>query len=83
MSSRPMADPTLHGNGEPCPACALRREGEDTTAVLRPEVPCNACGGTGRAGFTDEMIIAAAAAWAREHYWPAFDRRNGATRDDR
>ena len=71
-----MPDPTLHGNGEPCPACGLRREGEDTSEVLRPELPCNLCGGTGRVALLIEEIIARHAAWAREHYWPAFDRRN-------
>lgn len=77
-----MADPGLHENGEPCPACALRREAEDKTSILRTPVPCNNCGGTGRIGFSDAQIVATAAAWAREHYWPEFDRRNG-IRDDR
>lgn len=72
-----MADPTLHDNGEPCPACELRREAEDKAAILRSEVPCNNCGGTGRVGFSDAVIVERSAAWARKHYWPAFDRRNG------
>lgn len=70
-----MPDPALHGNGEPCPACALRREAEDTSAVLRRETPCNACGGTGRIALPVDAIIARHVAWARAHYWPAFDRR--------
>lgn len=73
-----MTDMTLHENGEPCPACALRREDEDTTAVLRAAVPCNICGGVGRVAIPDRNIIAAAIAWARVHYWPAFEARVGA-----
>lgn len=71
-----MADPFLHGNGKACPACALRREAEDTAAVLRPDVPCNFCGGTGRIALSPAEIITAACAWAAAHYWPEFDRRN-------
>ena len=70
-------DPALHENGQACPACALRREKINTAEILRPPVPCNRCGGTGRVGFSAEQIIEAAVAWARIHYWPAFDRRNG------
>ena len=70
-----MADPTLDGNGEPCPACALRRQDEDTTAVLRPAVPCNHCGGIARVALPIEQIVAAHVAWARAHYWPEFERR--------
>lgn len=70
-----MPDPSLHGNGEPCPACTLRREAEDTSLIKRPDVECNLCLGTGRIGYTREAIIAAHVAWAREHYWPAFDAR--------
>ena len=66
-----MADRTLHGNGTECPACALRREGMDTAAILRPHVPCNYCGGVGRLPIAEAAIVAEAVAWAREHYWPA------------
>lgn len=68
-----MGDPTLHGNGEPCPACALRREADPWQAK---EHPCNLCGGTGRIAWTVPDIIARHVAWAREHHWPEFDRRN-------
>lgn len=72
-----MADPYLPGNGKACPACALRREAEDKAAVLRPEIPCNCCGGTGRIALSTREIIAAACAWAAANYWPSFDQRNG------
>ena len=71
-----MADPSLHGNGKPCPACALRREEHDLGEVLRPETPCNLCGGAGRIPIPPMEIVAASAAWAAEFYWPAFDARN-------
>lgn len=72
-----MADAGLHGNGVSCPACELRRAEQDTRAVLRAPVPCNACGGTGRGAIADVEIVESSAEWARAHYWPEFDRRNG------
>lgn len=43
----------------------------------RPEVPCNECGGSGIIPLTVAQIIADHVAWAREHFWPEFNRRNG------
>jgi hypothetical protein len=40
-----MPDPTLHGNHDPCPACELRREMQDTAPIAREVIPCNVCGG--------------------------------------
>lgn len=70
-----MADITLHGNGEACPACALRREVQDHGAILRPDVPCNVCGGLGRLGFTDAEICRRTVEEARRCYWPEVERR--------
>lgn len=67
-----MPDPTLHGNGEDCPACALRRDELRAAAAVDQVVPCNFCGGTGRAVVE---IIREAVAWAGEHYWPACEAR--------
>lgn len=64
-----MADWRLHGNGTACPACELRREEEDVTQVLREPVPCNNCQGRGRVALSDEEIIRATVARARESYW--------------
>lgn len=75
---RVMPDPTLHGNGQDCPACALQREAQDTAAVLRPAVACNLCGGAGRIAIPTADIIAHHCADAREH-WTAFDARNPRT----
>lgn len=70
-----MADPTLHGNGYACPACELRREAEDKGAILRPDVPCNVCGGLGRLGYSDAEIVRRTVDEARRLYWPAFKAR--------
>lgn len=70
-----MADLTLHGNGYPCPACALRREAEDKSAVLRPDVPCNVCRGLGRLGYSEAEIVRRTVEEARRLYWPAFEGR--------
>ena len=72
-----MVDHTLAGNCRRCEACELRREGMDLGAMDRPEVPCNECGGTGPVPLTGAQIIADHVAWAREHFWPEFNRRNG------
>lgn len=70
-----MADPSLHGNGYPCPACEMRREAQDKGAILRPETPCNACGGLGRLAYSDAEIVARTVEEARRLYWPAFEAR--------
>lgn len=70
-----MADITLQGNGYPCPACELRREVEDKTQIMRPDVPCNVCKGLGRLGFSDAEIVGRAVDEARRLYWPQFDAR--------
>lgn len=73
-----MADRALHGNGEACPACALRREDEDLSVVLRPEVACNLCGGMGRIAIPDHEIVRRHVEEARRLYWPAFWARAAA-----
>lgn len=70
-----MADPTLHGNGDDCPACALRRDELRAAAAVDQLVPCNFCGGTGRVGRAVVEIIREAVAWAAEHYWPSCEAR--------
>ena len=52
-----MTDPTLHGNHDPCPACELRREMQDTAPISRPGVPCNVCGGRGFLPLSDAEIV--------------------------
>ena len=66
-----MRDPTLHGNGDNCPACELRRDELRAAAAMDQVVPCNFCGGTGRVGRAVAEIIREACLWARENYWPA------------
>lgn len=70
-----MADHTLHGNCERCPACALRREGLDLAPFDRASVPCNNCGGTGLVAISEAEIVRIAVEHARLHYWPAFKAR--------
>ncbi len=67
-----MPDATLHGNGENCPACALRRENDPWQTECHP---CNFCQSTGRVPFTEARIVADAVAWAKDHYWRHFDER--------
>lgn len=66
-----MPDPALHGNGDDCPACALRREDLRASGAMDQSVPCNFCGGHGRVGRAVAAIIAEACAWAVTNYWPA------------
>ncbi len=61
-----MADPTLCGNGDDCPACALRREGDPWQTGKHP---CNNCGGTGRIPRSMKDIVEQQAAQARRTYW--------------
>jgi hypothetical protein len=66
-----MPDASLHGNGDDCPACALRRDELRAARAMDQSVPCNFCGGEGRVGRAVAAIIREACAWAIEHYWPA------------
>jgi len=67
-----MPDPSLCGNGTACPACQLRREANPWAE----SVPCNQCNDTGRIARATKDIIADHVKWAREHYWPQFEKRN-------
>lgn len=70
-----MADPTLHGNHDPCPACELRREVQDTRPIDRHPVPCNVCGGRGFLPLPEAEIVRRTCDEARRLYWPQFDQR--------
>jgi hypothetical protein len=65
-----MVDKTLHGNGEDCPACNLRRDELRAQHAMDQAVPCNFCGGTGRVGIAVVDIIREAVSWAAKNYWP-------------
>ena len=69
-----MPDITLHGNGEDCPACALRRDHLRAEGAIDQVVECNFCGGTGRVGRAVEAIIREAVEWAAKHYWPSREK---------
>ncbi len=71
-----MPDPDLHGNHDPCDACALRREALGPVPIGKGEVPCNVCGGSGWLPLTEAEIVRRTCDEARRIYWPAFDRRN-------
>jgi hypothetical protein len=70
-----MTDAALHGNGEPCEACALRRELQDLASLEREPVPCNVCKGSGRVPIPDAEIVRRTVEEARRIYWPAFAKR--------
>lgn len=70
-----MPDPSLHGNGYDCPACALRREDQAAGLMRRQIIPCNACGGLGRVPRRPLEIVQEAAAEARRSYWPVAKER--------
>ena len=66
-----MPDPTLHGNGDNCEACALQREESQATRTFyRTGFQCNRCGGTGRIPRDTARIVADHVEEARKHYWP-------------
>lgn len=67
--------PYLHGNGEPCAACELRREMADTAPVIRAPIPCNVCGGRGYLPLSTAEIVRRTVEEARRIYWPEFERR--------
>ncbi len=78
-----MTDYTLHGNGEACPACELRREMIDTAMILRPVIQCQVCNGTGRLPLSDVEIVRRTVEEARRIYWPQFEARIAAQNGDR
>lgn len=65
----------LTGNHDPCDACALRREAQNTARLTRPDVPCNVCGGVGYLPLSTAEIVRRTCDEARRLYWPAFDAR--------
>ena len=69
-----MTTPYLHGNHDTCPACALRREMQDNAPMIRPEVPCNVCGGAGYLTLSDAEIVRRTVEEARRIYWPSRNR---------
>lgn len=82
-----MVDHTLHGNGTPCPGCALRREemmphavdalGNPARDLRAFFVECQLCDGWGILPRRAEDIVADHVAWARAHYWPALRKKWG------
>lgn len=70
-----MTTPYLHGNHEPCPACEMRREVQDTRPALRKAIPCNVCGGRGYLPLPDAEIVRRTCIEARRLYWPQFEER--------
>lgn len=72
-----MTDPTLHGNHDPCPACEMRREMEDTRPIIREAIPCNVCKGVGFLPLSDAEIVRRTCEEARRVYWPEFEARIG------
>lgn len=70
-----MPDLALHGNGEPYPACELRRELVDAVSIFRPDVPCNVCHGIGRIPVPAAEIVRRTVEEARRLYWPEVERR--------
>lgn len=67
----------LHGNHDPCPACALRREMQDTAPIDREALPCNVCKGMGYLRLRDAEIVRRTIEEARRLYWPAYYARTG------
>ncbi len=72
-----MPGPTayLHGNHDPCAACELRREMQDTAPVTREAIPCNVCGGKGYLPLSSAEIVQRTAEEARRIYWPQVEAR--------
>jgi hypothetical protein len=71
-----MTTPYLHGNHDPCPACEMRREVQDTTRIMRAAIPCNVCAGAGFLPLSDAEIVRRTCIEARRTYWPQFAERN-------
>ncbi|MFY0619047.1 hypothetical protein [Shimia sp.] len=60
----------LHGNGQHCPACALRRKEQERRIGYMPlRVTCNNCGGSGRIPKPIAQIVAEQVAEARKYHW--------------
>lgn len=70
-----MTTPYLHGNHDPCPACEMRRELQDTAPIARDLIPCNVCQGTGHLPLSDAEIVRRTCIEARRLYWPQFEER--------
>ncbi len=70
-----MTDHTLHGNHDPCPACAERRAAADLRPIDRDAIPCNLCAWDSFLPISDAEIVARAIAEARRSYWPAAEAR--------
>lgn len=72
-----MPGPTayLHGNHDPCAACELRREMQDTAPIIRDEIPCNVCGGKGYLPLSSAEIVRRTVEEARRIYWPQVEAR--------
>jgi hypothetical protein len=74
-----MADHTLCGNNDPCPACALQRESVigqadawgSVTDARHVHLPCQLCDGYGPLPLTEAEIVRRTVAAARRDYWPA------------
>ncbi|MBT3140440.1 hypothetical protein KL867_05220 [Ruegeria litorea] len=65
-----MPDPSLHGNGFTCPACALQRETDlERTRFGSLKIDCNICNGTGRIAKTITQIYTESVALAQQHHW--------------
>ena len=73
----------LHGNCDPCPACALRREMQDTAPIDRAPLPCNVCKGVGYLKLHDAEIVRRTIEEARRLYWPAYYACTGMSEDIR
>jgi hypothetical protein len=70
-----MTDHALHGNHDPCPACALRREALGAVPIAYGEVPCNNCSSKGYLPLSDAEIVRRTVEEARRLYWPAVEAR--------
>ena len=73
-----MTTPYLHGNCDPCPACEMRREVEDTRPVTPETIRCNVCKGLGYLPLSDAEIVRRTCIEARRLYWPEFEQRTKA-----
>lgn len=67
--------PYLHGNCDPCAACELRREMQDTAPIIRAPIPCNVCGGRGYLPLSAAEIVRRTVIEARRIYWPMVAER--------